>query len=421
MDAEPVSEALIRDTQDNLYHALGGRDGCRQLTVAFYAHVEHDPVLRPLYPRILSGCPTKALAAFLTQFLGGPCDYAERRWWLSLREAHLRFRIGHKERAAWLHDMWQAIDEMPTTEPTTSALRWFFVQASAALINQPPGAANVSLLSSDPLLEDQNEPQASRLHQDIAQRWEAQLTLEQLVTAVRQAETEQALTLLERPLVQAAFIRDRAAFLSLLALFSGSQQEALLEYVRQKLISEPALARERTLLYAAASQGNLPIVELLLQLGADPNASDGYGHTPLYFVGNGSPGPSGAAVVRVLVQEGANVNAQERLKHCTALHMAARRGNVAVAEALLDCGAQIEARDKLGETALHRAVKCGKEEMAAFLLSRGADAQARGKSGQTPWQAARGARMKKRLHSSGAGVAARPEPYSSATGQGLRR
>jgi truncated hemoglobin YjbI/ankyrin repeat protein len=413
MDAEPVSQALLSDTQDNLYHALGGRDGCHKLTVAFYAHVEHDPVLRPLYPRILSGCPIKALAAFLTQFLGGPCDYAERRWWLSLREAHLRFAIGQKERSAWLQDMWQAIDEMPTPEPTCSALRWFFVQASVALINQPPGAANLSLLSSDPLLEDQNEPETSPLHQDIAQRWEAHLTLEQLIAAVRQGEAEQALTLLEHLLVQATFTRDRAAFLSLLALFSGSQQEALLEYVRQKLISEPALAREHTLLYAAARQGSLPIVELLLHLGADPNASDGYGHTPLYFVGNGSPGTSGAAVVRVLVQGGANVNAQEKLKHCTALHMAARRGNVPVAQALLDCGAELEARDKLGETALHRAVKCGKEEMAAFLLSRGADAQARGKSGQTPWQAARGARMKKRLDSSGAGATARQERQPS--------
>jgi hemoglobin len=397
MDTDPGSQALTHDTHDNLYYALGGRDGCHKLTVAFYAHVEHDPVLRPLYPRILSGCPVKALASFLTQFLGGPCDYAERRWWLSLREAHLRFRIGHTERAAWLHDMWQAIDETPTTESTRSALRWFFVQSSAALINQPPGAANLSLLSSDPLLEDQNELATSPLHQDIAQRWEAHLALERLIAAVRQGEAEQALTLLERPLVQTIFTRDRAAFLSLLALFSGSQQKTLLEYMRQKLISDPALARERTLLYAAARQGSLPIVQLLLHLGADPNASDGYGHTPLYFVGNGSPGASGAAVVRVLVQGGANVNAHERLKHCTALHMAARRGNVQVAQALLGYGAELEARDKLGETALHRAVRCGKEEMVAFLLSRGANTQARGKSGKTPWQAARGARMKSLL------------------------
>jgi hypothetical protein len=318
---------------------------------------------------------------------------------LSLREAHHRFRIGPKEREAWLHDMWQAIDEMPLAEPARGALRWFFIQASAALINQPPGTANFSLLAADPLLEAQNGPETSPLHQDIARRWEAHLILEQLIAAVRRGEPKHALTLLEHPLLQDLFVRDHAAYLSLLTLFGGSRQEALLEYVRQKLTSEPTLARERALLHSAARQGNLPIVELLLQLGADPNAADSLGHTPLYFVGNGSLGPSGAAIVRVLVQGGANINGRERLKQCTALHMAARRGNVLVAEALLECGAEIEARDKLGETALHRAVKCGKEEMVVFLLSRGADAQAMGKAGKNPGQAARGARMQKLLQS----------------------
>ena len=117
-------------------------------------------------------------------------------------------------------------------------------------------------------------------------------------------------------------------------------------------------------------------------------------------VGNAPHGAHGADVVRVLAQGGANVNAQERLKHCTPLHMAARRGNVLVAEALLDCGADREMRDKLGDTPLHRAVKCGKTEMVDFLLSRGADVHAKGKRGLTPWQSARGSTMKQLLHSS---------------------
>src|SRR6266851_2645687 len=121
---------------------------------------------------------------------------------------------------------------------------------------------------------------------------------------------------------QISSTRDRAAFLSFLVILSSSSQRALLDYVRQTLVTNP-----------------------------------------------------------VLVQGGANVNAQERLKHCTALHMAARRGNVPVAEALLDCGADGEARDKLGDTPLHRAVKCGKTEMVAFLLSRGADVYAEGREG----------------------------------------
>ena len=48
-----------------------------------------DPVPRPLYPLTLK-CPIEALALFLAQFPGGPCEYSQQRWPLSLREAHLR-------------------------------------------------------------------------------------------------------------------------------------------------------------------------------------------------------------------------------------------------------------------------------------------------------------------------------------------
>ena len=405
MDTESVIPASIRATQGvNLYHAIGGMDTCRNLSAAFYAHVEHDLVLRPLYPPTLKGCPIETLAAFFIQFFGGPNEYAQRRWSLSLREAHLRFAIGQKEREAWLCNMFQAIDEVDIKEPMRSALRWFFAHSSAFLINQPPEAANESPSLLESPIGYQNESETSRIHQDIARRWQAQRMLEEMIAAVRQGNSDAVLVMLESPIVQASFIRDRAAFLSFLAILSSSSQRALLDYVCQMLVSDPLLVQERytydrTLLHEVAGQGSLPIVEFLLHLGADPNARDQLGHTPLYFVGNGSHGSNGTDVVHVLAQSGANVNAQERLKHCTALHMAARRGNVPVAEALLDCGAEIEMRDKLGDTPLHRAVKCGKTNMVAFLLSRGADVQAEGKRGMTPLQVARGASMKQLLQS----------------------
>jgi hemoglobin len=406
MDPESVFPASISASQGfDLYHELGGIDTCRELSAAFYAHVEHDPVLRPLYPPTLKGCPIETLAAFLIQFFGRPNEYAQRRWSLSLREAHLRFAIGQKEREAWLSNMFQAVDEVNIKEPMRSALRWFFAQSSTFLINQPTEAANEfpSLLESS--IGHQNESETSRIHQEIAGRWQTQQMLEQMIAAVRQGNADAVLALLESPSIQSYFTRDRAAFLSFLVILSSSSQRALLDYVCQMLVSDPLLVQERytydrTLLHEVAGQGSLLIVEFLLNLGADPNARDQWGHTPLYFVGNASHGSNGANVVHVLAQSGANVNAQERLKHCTALHMAARRGNIAVAEALLDCGAHIEMRDKLGDTPLHRAVKCGKTEMVAFLLSRGADVHAEGKRGLTPLQIARGARMRQLLQSS---------------------
>jgi len=401
MEPEPVFSAADSQGVD-LYYALGGMDTCRKLSVAFYAHVEHDPILRPLYPPTLKGCPIEALADFFIQFFGGPCTYAPRRWSLSLREAHLWFAIGQREREAWLTNMFLAIDEVQIKEPMRSALRWFFAQSSAFFINHPPEPANGSPSLLECPIVHQNGWEASRIHQDIEERWQAQRMLEEMVAAARRGNADAVLAVIESPAVQATFTRDRAAFLSLLAILSSSNQHALLDYVRQTLIAAPELAQERytydrTLLHEVAGQGSLAIVELLLHLGADPNVRDQWEHTPLYFVGNASHGTQGAAVVRVLVHSGADVNAQEKLKHCTALHMAARRGNVLVAEALLDCGADVEARDKLDDTPLHRAVKCGKTEMVAFLLSRGADIHAKGKRGLTPWQVARGASMNQLL------------------------
>src|SRR5262249_47053045 len=105
-------------------------------------------------------------------------------------------------------------------------------------------------------------------------------------------------------------------------------------------------------------------------------------------------------VARALIQSGAHVDARDGVKHCTALHMAARRGNVEVAQALLDCGADIEARDSLGETPLRRSVNCGKTAVASLLIARGADPRSKGSKGLTPLQAARTSAMMRALQPS---------------------
>ena len=92
-------------------------------------------------------------------------------------------------------------------------------------------------------------------------------------------------------------------------------------------------------------------------------------NTPLYSVGNECRVLAGANVVHTLVRAGAKIDAQDGEKRCNALHMAARRGNVDVADALLDCGADVEARDSLGDTPLRRSVNCDQPEVARLLLT----------------------------------------------------
>ena len=376
---------------ENLYQAVGGTARCRKLSAAFYARVERDPVLRPFFPGKTLKCAIEEFSAFMAQFLGGPPEDAQRRWWLSLRESHLRFRIGQRERDAWMKNMMQTLDDLPIEEPARSALRDLFDRSSAYV-------ADVE----DAMLADgEGAPPGNRIHREISRRWIAQRTLDEAVAAVRRGAAGRAIALAEGSALQTYFKSNRSVFAALLALMIASGDSAILDYARERVLADPALAHERyssrTLLHGAAAAGSLDMVELLLRLGAEPGVTDAGGHAPLYCLANECKVSGVANVVRALIKAGASVDARDGVKHCTALHMAARRGNVELAEALLDCGAEIEARDSLGDTPLRRAVNCGKTDMAALLLARGADPHSKGSKNLTPSLAARTAAMRQIL------------------------
>jgi hemoglobin len=356
-----------RDSAD-LYKTVGGKDVCHRLAEAFYARVARDPVLRPLFPGKSFRCAIEAFAAFLAQFLGGPAGDAEMRWFLSLRESHLRFKIGPREREAWMRNMIKALEDVPIEEPVRLALRALFERSSAYLVNQGP-APDKAVEPAAPI-DDSTQGQITR-------RWNEQRVLDDLVSAIRVGDAGRAIELAQSPTLEPRFARDRAVFAHVLTLMMASGRGALLEYAERALLADPALAQVRnrygrTLLHDASAQGNLRMVELLLRLGADPNVHFGGAHTPLYCVANECQVPGGARIVRALVRAGAQVDGRSDAKQCTPLHMAARRGNIEVAEALMDCGADIHARDKTGVTPLQRAKNCRKPGVASLLVSRDA-------------------------------------------------
>jgi hemoglobin len=323
--------------RSSIYDAIGGMQTCRRLAEAFYARVPRSPVLTRVYGHSFH-CAIDSLTHFLAQYFGGPLEYAEGRWFLSLYEAHLRFRIGQAERDAWIANMHAALEEVGIDAPVRAEMEQFFERTSAYLINRG------GMHGAPPLV------------------------LDAAVAAVRRGDLERVAELARDP----EFTRDRAAWVSLLAIMAESEDPRLLDYALAALAADPGLVRERftygrTLLHAAAASGCVRMVERLLALGADPNATDRYGHPPLYAVGNQCSRETGDAVVRLLVRGGADVNLQDRVKRCTPLHMAARRGNVGVARALLECGADRAIRDIAGVTPLQRARNCRKPGVVALL------------------------------------------------------
>ena len=76
------------------------------------------------------------------------------------------------------------------------------------------------------------------------------------------------------------------------------------------------------------------------------------------------------------MDRGADLDAKER-KGNTALHIAAHHGYKETCAVLLDNGANFAAKDDNGWTALHHAAVMGQLETCALLLDRGADLNAR--------------------------------------------
>lgn len=122
-------------TEQTLYERVGGMETFRRLVDAFYARVEADKVLRPVFPEDMEG-NKRAQYLFLAQFFGGPTTYSEERGHPRLRMRHYPFVIDQTARDHWLKNMLDAIDEVGIEEPMRSVMTDYFENGSTFMINR---------------------------------------------------------------------------------------------------------------------------------------------------------------------------------------------------------------------------------------------------------------------------------------------
>ena len=133
-----------------------------------------------------------------------------------------------------------------------------------------------------------------------------------------------------------------------------------------------------TALMYAALYGDDAAVKKVLDSGADPNLANDANATALIW------GVDNLKKTRLLVEAGADVNAQTS-DGATAFLVAARRpGSSAVLRYLLDHGADAKTANKQGTTALHYAAASGDLDMVTLLLERGAAVNAQAQEGTAP-------------------------------------
>lgn len=124
----------MADTSATIYEIAGGAVVFRRLVDEFYARVAADPRLRPMFPDDLE--PGKEWQVlFLTQYFGGPTDYAAQRGHPRLRMRHAPFPIDQAASAAWLEHMLAAIEVVGIPEPARTAMREYFERGVAFMVN----------------------------------------------------------------------------------------------------------------------------------------------------------------------------------------------------------------------------------------------------------------------------------------------
>lgn len=189
------------------------------------------------------------------------------------------------------------------------------------------------------------------------------------------------------------------------------------------IAADPALVTSAdpagsTLLHHAAGFGSVESMVFLLDKGADVNAKNRRGSTPLFWALHDEPkvrllisrgaavtiknveGRSlvyqasllgnGNAILKLLLDNGGDPN-MATLNGLTPLSGAALRGDVEAMRLLIDKGAQIDARNGAGATALMAAATNGSPDAVRLLLEKGADANVRSKLGESALGNAAGA------------------------------
>eukprot|EP00775_Hariotina_reticulata_P003994 gene3994-4245_t len=173
------------------------------------------------------------------------------------------------------------------------------------------------------------------------------------------------------------------------SLLCKATYEGKLDRLRCLLLSGCAVVATdydgQTALHVAAADGNLPAARVLVKAGADVTLKDRWGYSPLDLAHKVGAAPLVEFFESVVSPEAAAAAAEAWKRERTEAALAAARyGDCAALQRLLERGCPVDAADYDGRTLLHVAVTNGQEGAVKVLLAAGANPNATNSAGSSP-------------------------------------
>ena len=167
----------------------------------------------------------------------------------------------------------------------------------------------------------------------------------------------------------------------------NKQQQRPLHLANESILNSFQVHSGDHALHIAARNGDIQAVQLLVDFGADVNALNGCGQTPLHTAAGGEK--DCPELCSILLKHNAKIDAVDKDGN-QPLHLACEAPLTSTVQRLLDCNADVLATNNFHQTALHKAA-CSKRdclEVCVMLIAKGAQVNATDGSGDTFLQVA---------------------------------
>ncbi|WP_062307781.1 globin [Demequina subtropica] len=130
-----VGAGPTQTESQSFFEAVGGHATFEAIVRRFYDGVEHDPVLKPMYPADDMEGAVQRLTMFLEQYWGGPTTYSEQRGHPRLRMRHMPFKVNPDARDRWIACMREAVARQDLAPLHAVTLMDYLERAAHSMVN----------------------------------------------------------------------------------------------------------------------------------------------------------------------------------------------------------------------------------------------------------------------------------------------